>query len=88
MATIPMSISPWTFHDLKYDFDHGALTFNEEGNDLLMTTEVGARGGRAKITGDVFVRSSAISGRIELLEESDEPGDDFLATAIPPFYGR
>lgn len=72
-----------TFHDLKYDFDHGALTFNEEGNDLLMTTEVGARGGRAKITGDVFVRSSAISGRIELLEESDEPGDDFLATAIP-----
>jgi hypothetical protein len=70
-----------TFHDLKYDFDHGGLTFDEEGNDLLMTTEVEAQGGRAKITGEVFIRSSAMNGRIELVEESDEPGDDFLEAA-------
>lgn len=72
-----------TFHDLKYDFDGGNLTFDEEGNDLLLTTMVSAQGGRAKITGDVFVRSSALSGKLELLEESDEPGDDLFATALP-----
>lgn len=73
-----------TFHDLKYDFDHGNLTFDEEGNDLLMTTLVAAQGGRARITGDVFVRSSALGGKLELLEESDEPGDDLFAAALPP----
>lgn len=79
-----------TFHDLKYDFDHGNLTFDEEGNDLLMTTLVSRQGGRAKITGDVYVRSSAVGGKLELLEESDEPGEDFVsadrpAAAQPPF---
>ncbi len=72
-----------TFHDLKYDFDNGNLTFDEEANDLLMTTFVSAQGGRAKITGDVYVRSSAVTGKLELLQESDEPGDDFLKSALP-----
>lgn len=71
------------FHDLKYDFDFGNLTFDEEGNDLLMTTLVSSAGGRAKITGDVFVRSSALHGKLELLEESDEPGDDFVGASLP-----
>jgi hypothetical protein len=77
-----------TFHDLKYDFDFGALTFDEEGNDLLMTTSVSSVGSRSKISGDVFIRSSALQGKLELLEESDEPGDDFkgvLPTATMPF---
>lgn len=72
-----------TFHDLKYDFNHGGLTFDEAGNDLLMTTEVGSQGGRAKIMGDVFVRSSAVNGKIELLQESDEPGDDLFEAVLP-----
>ena len=71
------------FHDLKYDFDNGGLTFDEEGNDLLMTTEIGSQGGRAKISGAVFIRSSAVTGRLELLEESDEPEDSFLAATLP-----
>lgn len=65
-----------TFKDLKYDFDNGNLTFNEPDRDLLMTTKIYQEGGRAKILGQVFVRSSAATGAVELLEESDEPGDD------------
>lgn len=66
-----------TFHDLKYDFDNGALTFDEEGNNLLMTTKLVSEGSRTKIMGDVFIRSVASYGKLELWEESDEPGDDF-----------
>lgn len=71
-----------TFHDLKYDFDFGNLTFDEDGNDLLMTTLVTAAGGRTKIAGDVFIRSSALHGKLELLQESDEPGD-FVGASLP-----
>lgn len=71
-----------TFHDLKYDFDNGALTFDEPGNDLIMATEIGTLGGRTKVTGSVFVRSSAVSGRLELLQESDEPGEGFHTTTL------
>lgn len=71
-----------SFHDLKYDFDHGALTFSEDGNNLLMTTQVTSKGGRAKISGNVYFRSSAARGKLELLEESDEPGDDLVAQLI------
>ncbi len=66
-----------TYHDLKYDFDGGELTFSEDGNDFVMNTRITAQSGRTKISGSVFVRSAAIRGTIELLEESDEPGDDF-----------
>ena len=65
-----------TFEDLKYDFDNGVLTFDEPKNDLILTTEVLKEGGSTKIVGQVFVRSSSVSGSVELIQESDEPGDD------------
>lgn len=65
-----------TFHDLKFDFDFGNLTFDESGNDLLMTTLVSSKGGSTYITGEVFLRSSAARGSLFLTQESDEPGDD------------
>lgn len=73
-----------TFKDLKYDFDNGNLTFNESERDLLMTTKIYQQGGRAKVVGQVFVRSSATTGSVELLEESDEPGDDENITPLSP----
>ena len=64
------------FEDLKYDFDNGVLTLDEPKNDLVLTTEVHKQGSATKIVGQVFVRSSAVSGSLELVQESDEPGDD------------
>lgn len=72
-----------TFEDLKYDFNNGALTFDEPDNDLLMTTEVHNMSGRTVIMGDVFVRSSAMYGKIEITEESDEPADDSISLSPP-----
>lgn len=65
------------YKDLKYDFDEGALTFDEMNNDLVMTTEVNKVSGSTKITGKVYFRSSSAWGELELTQESDEP-EDFL----------
>lgn len=67
------------FKDLKYDFDNGKLTIGEDKNDLVMTTEITKSGGRTKVAGQVFVRSSATFGTVEVLEESDEPEDTVLS---------
>ena len=64
------------YKDLKYDFDNGVLTWDEFENDLMMTTTVQNAGGKATISGSIFVRSSAVNGNIFLKEVSDEPDDD------------
>jgi hypothetical protein len=73
-----------TFEELKYDFDNGNLTFDEPEKDLLLTTKVYKENGRAKILGQVFIKSSSVSGAIELLQESDEPEDDEPAQGVSP----
>lgn len=82
IAAVRMNLGGYSSHEyltemfksLKYDFDNGNLTFDESDNDLLLTTKVYKQNGRVKILGQAFVRSSALTGSIELLEESDEPG--------------
>ena len=64
------------FKNLKYDFDTGNLTFDEPENDLLITSSIKNQNGRTKVVGQVFVRSVASGGTIELLEESNEPDDE------------
>ena len=64
------------YKDLKYDFDNSVLTWDETENDLMMSTTVQSIGGKATITGSVFVRSSALTGSLFLKEVSDEPDDD------------
>jgi hypothetical protein len=64
------------FTDLRYDFDNGALTLDEPANDLVMTTEIHTMGSSTFIMGDVFIRSSAVSGKLYLKYDTDEPGDD------------
>lgn len=64
-----------TFKNLKADFDNGIVVFDESENDLSMKAQVLNVSGKSKILGEVFVRSVAASGTMELLEESDEPAD-------------
>lgn len=62
------------FDDVKYDFDNGILTIDNPQNDLVVTGEVHTINGLPHIMGDVFIRSSAVFGKIELTFETDEPG--------------
>ncbi len=64
-----------TFEDLHYDFDNGVLNFDEPDKDLAISSEIRKVGSKTKIIGEVFVRSSMISGSLELTLEDDEPGD-------------
>lgn len=65
-----------TFEDLRYDFDDGNLTFDEAANDFLMTTLVSKVGSDTIISGQGFIRSSAVSGSLYLKYLTDEPGGD------------
>lgn len=69
------------FHDLKYDYDTGNLTFLEEENSLALFTKLQSKGGRTLIAGSAIFRTSGLKGTVQLLEESDEPGDDLVASS-------
>lgn len=62
------------FENIQYDFDFGQLTLDEPDNDLTMTAEVHAISSGTFVMGQVFIRSSGVSGTINLKWESDEPG--------------
>lgn len=64
------------FKNLRYDFDTGNLTFDEPGNDLLITSSIQKERSLTKLTGRVFVRSVVAGGTIELVEVSNEPDDE------------
>ena len=64
-----------TFADLRYDFESGVLTLDDPKNDIVLTAEVHKMGGNNVIMGDVFIRSSALFGKIILAYETDEPGE-------------
>lgn len=89
VALIKVSLGGYSTHEylveayknLKYDYDLGQLTFDENPNDLSMVTRVVKEGGRNKIVGDIFIKSSAMSGSVELTEESDEP-EDFVPASF------
>jgi len=66
------------FDEVRYDFESGVLTLDDPKNDLVVTAEVHKMGGKNVIMGDVFVRSSAVFGKITLTYETDEPGGDGL----------
>lgn len=61
-----------TFTDLRYDFDNGGLTLDEPANDLVMTSEVHTMGSSTLIMGEVFIRSSAVSGKLYLKYEPEK----------------
>jgi hypothetical protein len=63
-----------TFEDIRYDFDNGVLTLDEPSNDILATAQVHTMGSDRFIIGQVFIRSSAVSGTLHLQFETDEPG--------------
>jgi len=62
-----------SFNDISYDFNHGNLTLDHPGNDMLITAEVHEME-QTTIMGQVWIRSAAISGQIFLEYQSDEPG--------------
>jgi hypothetical protein len=66
----------FVFQNLHYDFDNGVLALDEISNDLSVNAKVHSMGGRAHLEGQVWSRSAAIGGVIELLSESDEPDDE------------
>jgi hypothetical protein len=63
------------FENVRYDFDNGVLTLDDPKNDLVITSELKEQRGQVHIIGDVFIRSAAIFGKIDLLYESDEPDE-------------
>ena len=65
-----------TFKNIRPDYDNGGMTFDEHQNDLLMTATVVRQGSRSLLKAQVTVRSTGQRGNLELLEESDEPGDE------------
>lgn len=65
-----------TFEDVRYNFDNGVLALDEPQNDLMATAQVHTMGSKTFIIGQVFIRSSAVSGTLHLEFETDEPDDD------------
>jgi len=65
------------FDDIK-DSGLGTLTFDEPENDLVITAEVKEVSSKTVFKGQVYIRSSAASGFMDLTLEDDEPpeGDD------------
>ena len=61
------------YQDVKANFDTGELTFDELGADLIITTQVHGTAGRPILHGTIFSRSSAVSGTLHLVFQSDEP---------------
>ncbi len=74
-----------TYSDIQYDFDNGNLTFDEAHKNIVIHALVEKRN-QPTIVGDIWVKSSAVSGNIELKflddEPEDEPGDE-KATDAP-----
>ncbi len=64
------------FDSVRYDFDNGVLTLDDPKNDIVFTAEVHQVSGNPQIIGDVFIRSSALFGKLTLSYETDEPGGD------------
>lgn len=64
------------FKSIRFDFDTGRLAFDEPENDLLITAALQIVSGRTQLRGEVFIRSAALSGTIELLEQPSEPDGD------------
>lgn len=64
------------FEDIRYDFDNGVLALDEPNSDVMMTAQVHTMGSNTFIMGQVFIRSSAVSGTVHLQFETDEPDDD------------
>jgi hypothetical protein len=64
-----------TFEDIRYDFNNGQLSLDEEANDLVVTGEVNESPGTF-ISGQVWLRSAARSGTLCLAYETDEPGEE------------
>lgn len=62
------------FNDVRYDFENGILTLDDPKNDTVITAEVTSDEEKSYVVGDVFVRSSAVFGKISLTYDTDEPG--------------
>ncbi len=83
-ATFKMSLGGYgtaeyiteTFEDVKYDFNNGLLSLDEQANDLVISAEVNEDGLNTRVTGQVWIRSAAKAGILYLEYENDEPGSD------------
>lgn len=64
-----------TYTDIQYDFDNGHLTFDEPHKNFVIHALIENRG-KPMIAGEVWIKSSAVSGKIELTLLSDEPDDE------------
>ncbi len=65
-----------TFNTVRYDFENGILALNDPKNDIVITAEVKSINGNPNIEGDIFLRSSAVFGKLSLAYETDEPEGD------------
>lgn len=83
-ATLKMSLGGYgmaeyvteTFEDIRYDFNNGLLTLDEQANDQVIAAEVTESAPNVRVTGQVWIRSAARSGTLYLEYESDESGAD------------
>jgi len=69
------------YENLRYDYDNGVLSIDAPENDLVITAQVSGTEFSA-IDGQAFVRSSALSATIHLVELTDDP--DNPGTGVPP----
>lgn len=75
------------FENVRYDFENGILTLDDPKNDIVITAEVKDVNGNTNVVGDVFLRSSAVFGKLTLVYETDEPDvDDSLRAFDPSAY--
>ncbi len=66
----------YVYKNIRTDFDRGTLIFDEPASDLVFNGKVESGEGYARIEGKIWMRSSAIGGKLVLDLVSDEPGDE------------